>query len=246
MSTMLITGASRGIGAATALVAAEAGWNVAITASASVDDLESVASQVRALGVSCLTIIADVATEADVMRMFAESVSAFGSVDCLVNNAGIAPGYGPFAELSLADIERTMAVNVTGALLCAREAVRHMSTALGGVGGSIVNVSSKAAVIGGPGEWIHYAASKGAVESMTSGLAKEVAAQRIRVNAVRPGLVDHGFGPWAPEGRTDRMAPLIPMGRPGTAREVANAIVWLASDAASYVTGTFIDATGGR
>jgi NAD(P)-dependent dehydrogenase (short-subunit alcohol dehydrogenase family) len=246
MGTMLITGASRGLGEATALVAAEAGWDVAITASSSVDELAAVAAQVRILGVRCIEIVADVSVEADVLAMFDATIAEFGSIDCLVNNAGIAPGYGPFVELLLADIERTMAVNVTGALLCAQQAVRHMSTSLGGAGGSIVNVSSKAAVIGGPGEWIHYAASKGAVESMTSGLAKEVAAQGIRVNAVRPGLVDYGFGAWAPDGRVERMAPLIPMQRAGTAREVANCIVWLASDAASYVTGAFLDATGGR
>jgi len=163
-----------------------------------------------------------------------------------VNNAGIAPGYGAFADLELADIESVWAVNLTGAFLCAREAVRRMSRSRGGAGGSIVNVSSKAAVLGGSGEWIHYAASKGGLETLTAGLSKEVAREGIRVNNVRPGLIAGEFGPWAPVGRVERMQDGIPMGRAGTIDEIAAAIVWLASDEASYVTGATIDVTGGR
>ncbi|MCU0261716.1 MAG: SDR family oxidoreductase [Ilumatobacteraceae bacterium] len=170
----------------------------------------------------------------------------WGGLDCLVNNAGIAPGYGPFDDLDAADVQRTLAVNVTGAILCAREAVRRMATDRGGDGGSIVNISSKNAVLGGAGEWLHYAASKAALENVTVGLAKEVAARGVRVNAVRPGLIEGGFGPWAPDGRVEAMVPGIPMQRPGTADEVAEAVVWLASPQASYVTGALLDVTGGR
>jgi NAD(P)-dependent dehydrogenase (short-subunit alcohol dehydrogenase family) len=189
---------------------------------------------------------ADVSVEDEVLAMFDEVESALGPVGCLVNNAGIAPGYGPFADLELADIESVWAVNLTGAFLCAREAVRRMSLSRGGHGGSIVNVSSKAAVIGGPGEWIHYAASKAGLETLTAGLSKEVAREGIRVNNVRPGLIAGEFGPWAPSGRVERMREGVPMGRAAEPDEIASAIVWLASDEASYVTGATIDVTGGR
>jgi NAD(P)-dependent dehydrogenase (short-subunit alcohol dehydrogenase family) len=189
---------------------------------------------------------ADVTSESDVLDAFDQSESRLGPLGCLVNNAGIAPGYGPFLDVTVADLERTWAVNLTGAFLCAREAMRRMSTQRSGAGGSIVNVSSKAAVLGGPGEWIHYAASKGGIDTLTVGLSKEAAAHGVRVNGVRPGLVEGGFGEWAPEGRTERMAPVVPMQRPGTLDEVAAAIVWLASDDASYVTGALLDVTGGR
>jgi NAD(P)-dependent dehydrogenase (short-subunit alcohol dehydrogenase family) len=193
-----------------------------------------------------VAIPGDVSLEADVLRMFDEAEAVLGPIACLVNNAGIAPGYGPFADLELADMERVWAVNLTGAFLCAREAVRRMARSRGGGGGSIVNVSSKAAVIGGPGEWIHYAASKGGIETLTAGLSKEVASDGIRVNTVRPGLIAGDFGPWGPSGRVERMSAGVPMARPGEPSEIAEAIVWLASDAASYVTGAAIDVTGGR
>jgi NAD(P)-dependent dehydrogenase (short-subunit alcohol dehydrogenase family) len=187
-----------------------------------------------------------VADEAQVLAMFSLMDRSWGGIDCLVNNAGVAPGYGPFESLSVADMERTWAVNLTGAFVCAREAVRRMATDLGGAGGSIVNIGSKAGVIGGPNEWVHYAASKGGIDTLTAGLAKEFAARGVRVNCVRPGLIEGGFGPWAPGGRVDAMRPAIPMQRAGTAAEVAEAVVFLAGPAASYITGAFVDVTGGR
>jgi NAD(P)-dependent dehydrogenase (short-subunit alcohol dehydrogenase family) len=244
---MLITGASRGIGAATARAAATAGWDVALNYRSERERTEQLAAEIAAeSGRGVAAVGADVALEDEVLSMFDAVVSQLGPIGCLVNNAGIAPGYGAFADLELADMESVWAVNLSGAFLCAREAVRRMSRSRGGDGGSIVNVSSKAAVIGGPGEWIHYAASKGALETLTAGLSKEVAREGIRVNNVRPGLIAGDFGPWGPSGRVERMKDGVPMGRPGTTDEIAAAIVWLASDAASYVTGATIDVTGGR
>ena len=246
MGVMLITGASRGLGAATARAAAAVGWDVAIVYRSDRDKAHAVAAAVEAFGRRSAVIQADVASESDVIDAFDLSEDRLGPVGCLVNNAGIAPGYGAFLDLTVSDLERTWAVNLTGAFLCAREALRRMSTQRSGTGGSIVNVSSKAAVLGGPGEWIHYAASKGGIDTLTIGLSKEAAAHGVRVNGVRPGLIEGGFGPWAPDGRIERMAPGVPMGRPGTPEEVATAVIWLASPAASYVTGTTIDVTGGR
>jgi NAD(P)-dependent dehydrogenase (short-subunit alcohol dehydrogenase family) len=247
MGVMLITGASRGIGAATARAAVGAGWDIAVNYRSERERAEQLASELAAAsGRRVVAVPGDVSIEDDVLTMFDTVESLLGRIDCLVNNAGIAPGYGAFAELELADIERVWAVNLTGAFLCAREAVRRMSRSRGGAGGSIVNVSSKAAVIGGPGEWIHYAASKGGMGTLTAGLSKEVAREGIRVNNVRPGLIAGEFGPWAPAGRVERMKDGIPMGRAGTIDEIAAAIVWLASDEASYVTGATIDVTGCR
>jgi NAD(P)-dependent dehydrogenase (short-subunit alcohol dehydrogenase family) len=244
---MLITGASRGIGAATARAAAAAGWDVAVNFRSERERAEQLAGSITAdSGRRAVAVGADVSLEDEVLAMFDAVESSLGPVACLVNNAGIAPGYGPFADLELADIETVWAVNMTCAFLCAREAVRRMSRSRGGLGGSIVNVSSKAAVIGGPGEWIHYAASKGGLETLTAGLSKEVAREGIRVNNVRPGLIAGDFGPWGPAGRVERMQDGVPMGRAGTVDEIAKAIVWLASDEASYVTGATIDVTGGR
>ena len=206
----------------------------------------ALADELTASGRRAIAVAGDVSSEADVLAMFDAVEAELGAVDCLVNNAGIAPGYGAFADLELADIERVWSVNLTGAFLCAREAVRRMARSRGGAGGSIVNVSSKAAVIGAPGEWIHYAASKGGLETLTAGLSKEVAADGIRVNNVRPGLITGDFGPWGPTGRAERMMPGVPMQRAGQPSEIAEAIVWLASDAASYVTGATIDVSGGR
>ena len=247
MAVMLITGASRGIGAATARAAVTAGWDVALNYRSERERAEQLAAELAAeSGCRVMAVGADVALEDEVLSMFDAVASELGPLGCLVNNAGIAPGYGPFADLELADMESVWAVNLTGAFLCAREAVRRMSRSRGGAGGSIVNISSKAAVIGGPGEWIHYAASKGALETLTAGLSKEVAREGIRVNNVRPGLIAGDFGPWGPSGRVERMQDGVPMGRAGTTDEIAAAIVWLASDAASYVTGATIDVTGGR
>lgn len=246
---MLITGGSRGIGAATARSAAAAGWDVCLTWSTSPEEAAKVVEQIQQSEhptVRVLTIRADVSAESDVLALYEMLDNEWGGIDCLVNNAGIAPGYGPFERLTVADMERTWAVNLTGAFVCAREAVRRMATDAGGPGGSIVNVGSKAAAIGGPNEWIHYAASKGAIDTLTLGLAKEFAHRGVRVNCVRPGLIDGGFGPWAPEGRVDAMRAAIPIQRPADPAEIAAAIVWLASPAASYVTGSIVDVAGGR
>lgn len=246
MSVMLITGASRGIGAATARAAAREGWDVAVNYRTEREAATLLVHELTASGVRAIAVAGDVSVESDVIAMFDTVGDELGAVGCLVNNAGIAPGFGAFADLSMDDIERVWAVNLTGAFLCAREAVRRMARSRGGAGGSIVNVSSKAAVIGGPGEWIHYAASKGGLETLTAGLSKEVAADGIRVNTVRPGLIAGDFGPWGPSGRVERMQAGVPMQRAGQPAEIAEAIVWLASDAASYVTGATIDVTGGR
>lgn len=241
-----MTGGSKGIGEAVTRLAARDGWDVAIAWSSDESAAARTVATVEAAGRRAVSIRCDVASEQDVIAMFEHLDSEWGGLDALVNNAGIAPGYGRFTDLSVADMERTWAVNLTGALVCAREAVRRMSTAAGGSGGVIVNLGSRAAAIGGPNEWIHYAASKAGIEALTVGLAKEFALEGIRVNTVRPGLIDGGFGPWAPEGRTERLLGAIPIGRPASYDEIAEAVVWLASDAASYVTGATLDVSGGR
>lgn len=247
MPTMLITGASGGIGSATAMCAARAGWDVAVNYRTNGARAEALVAEIVAeTGRRAAALGADIAIEEGVIALFDATSAEFGGLDCLVNNAGIGPGYGPFVDLSVADIEATWATNLTGAFVCAREAVRRMATSRGGSGGSIVNVSSRAAVIGSPDEWIHYAASKAGLDTLTTGLSKEVAREGIRVNTVRPGLMSTDFGPWAPEGRNERLRSGIPMGRAGEPHEMASAIVWLASDDASYVTGAFIDVGGGR
>lgn len=242
---MLVTGAARGIGAAVARAAAPT-YDLVVNYVASDAAAEQVAADARALGAEVLVHRADVAVESEVTAMFSACDDRFGRIDVLVNNAGIAGGYGRLDSVTADALARLWAVNVTGAFVCAREAVARMSTERGGIGGSIVNVSSKAAVIGGPNEWIHYAASKGAIDTLTAGLAKEVATEGIRVNAVRPGLIESDFHLHATPGRIERMAPLIPMQRSGTAHEVATAVLWLASPEASYVTGAFLDVSGGR
>ncbi len=246
MPRMLITGGTRGIGAATALLAAEAGWDGCVTYASDSRSAGVVSASLAGLNIRTLTIRADVSVEAEAVGVFETMDREWGGIDCLVNNAGIAPGYGPFENLTVADMEKTWAVNLTGAFVCAREAAKRMSTHLGGSGGSIVNIGSKAAAIGGPNEWIHYAASKGGIDTLTLGLAKEFAARAIRVNCVRPGLIAGGFGPWDPLDRVDAMRSMIPMQREGQPREIAESIVWLASPAASYVTGAIIDVSGGR
>jgi len=243
---MLVTGASRGIGAATALLAAANGYAVAVNYHSRRDDAEAVVTAICEAGSTALALGADMGDESEIVRMFGVIDRELGPLAALVNNAGVVGSHGRVEDLDGSVLARLWAVNITGPLVCAREAVRRMATDRGGRGGAIVNVSSRAAALGGSGEWVHYAASKGAIDTMTVGLAREVAAQGIRVNAVRPGLVDTDIHEAAPAGRLERMAPTVPMGRAGTPEEVAAAIVWLASPAASYVTGTIVDVTGGR
>ena len=239
---MLITGGTRGIGAAIARAASQAGYTVAITFETS----DVAADELVSEGSVDLAIRSDAGDEAAVVAAFAEVLETCGRVDALINNAGIAGSYGTIDTVTGDMLERLWAVNISAPFLFAREAVRHMSTANGGRGGCIVNISSKAAVLGGSGEWVHYAASKGALESMTTGLAKEVAAVGIRVNAVRPGLIETDFNDHASPGRVERVRPMVPMQRSGTVEEVAAAVLWLCSDASSYTTGAFVDVSGGR
>lgn len=243
---MLVTGAGRGIGAAVVRAAAAQHYNVVINYANSRGSAGALAAEIRETGVRAYTVRADVADEGDVIAMYDDIDRQFGRLDVLVNNAGIAGGHGPLATVTADMLARLWAVNITGPFLCAREAAARMRTDEGGGGGSIINISSKAAVLGGPHEWVHYAASKGALDTMTAGLAKELANVGVRVNGVRPGLIESDFHLHAPPGRVERMAPAIPMERSGSAAEVAGAVVWLASGEASYVTGAFIDVTGGR
>lgn len=244
---LLITGASRGIGAATAVLAAQQGWAVAVNYASNASAAHSVVQQIQAAGGTAIAVQADVGDEAQILRMFAEVDNKLGRISGLVNNAGVVDVTAKVEAQSWSRWERMMRINVLGSFACAREAVKRMSTAHGGSGGSIVNVSSAAARLGAPGQYVDYAASKSAIDAFTIGLAKEVANEGIRVNAVRPGLIDtdiHASG-----GLPDRvrdLAHLVPMQRGGTAEEVAQAIVWLLSDAASYTTMTFIEASGGR
>ncbi|MBK6866863.1 MAG: SDR family oxidoreductase [Burkholderiales bacterium] len=244
---VLVTGGSRGIGAASARLAARAGWAVAVNYTANSLAADEVVRAIRAEGGRAISVQADVANEAQVLRMFEHVDARLGRLCGLVNNAGVVDRAQPVAEQSLARWRRMFDINVIGSLLCAREAVRRMGTAYGGAGGSIVNLSSAAARLGSPHEYVDYAAAKAAIDAFTIGLAKEVADQGIRVNAVRPGLIDteiHASG-----GRPQRVQELrsgVPMGRGGSAEEVAEVIVWLLSDAASYTTMSLIDVSGAR
>jgi NAD(P)-dependent dehydrogenase (short-subunit alcohol dehydrogenase family) len=245
--TILITGASRGIGAAAAIACARDGWDVAVNYTRDLPAAEAVTAQVLALGRRAIAVRADVADEVAVLAMFARIDAELGPLAGLVNNAGVVDVQARVDEISVARLQRMFAINVFGSFVCAREAVKRMSSKHGGAGGSIVNLSSVAAKLGGPGWYVDYAASKGAIDTFTIGLAREVATEGIRVNAVRPGIIDtdiHASG--GQPGRAQASASLIPMQRPGSADEVAAAIVWLLSDAAAYTTGTFIDVSGGR
>jgi NAD(P)-dependent dehydrogenase (short-subunit alcohol dehydrogenase family) len=245
--TILITGGGRGIGAACARLAAEQGYRVCINYRS---DDAAAARIVRAIedaGGEAFSVRADVAQEAEVTSMFAQLDARFGRLDGLVNNAGILARQMRVEQMDAARIGRIMMTNVVGSFLCAREAVRRMSTKHGGSGGAIVNLSSRAAVLGSPGEYVDYAASKAAVDALTIGLSKEVAAEGIRVNGVRPGLIHttmHADG--GEPGRVERLQSSVPMGRGGEADEVARAVMWLLSDGASYTTGSFIEVSGGR
>jgi len=244
---LLVTGGSRGIGAATSLLAARQGWAVAVNYTANSLAADEVVRQIRAAGGRAMAVQADVADEAQVLRMFEQVDAKFGRLTGLVNNAGVVDVQFRLEEMCLARWRRMFDINVLGSLVCAREAVRRMSTRHGGQGGAIVNLSSAAAKLGAPNQYVDYAASKGAIDSMTVGLAKEVAAEGIRVNGVRPGIIDtdiHASG-GLPD-RAKEMAPQLPMRRAGTSEEVAQAIVWLLSDASSYTTGSCIEVTGGR
>lgn len=244
---VLITGGSRGIGAATALLAAQQGYAVAVNYTANSLAADEVVRQIRASGGQAVAVQADVADEAQVLGMFAKVDAKLGRLSALVNNAGVVDVTARVEDMNVTRWKRMFDINVIGTMLCAREAVRRMSCRHGGDGGAIVNVSSAAARLGSPGQYVDYAAAKGAVDAFTIGLAKEVAAEGIRVNAVRPGLIEtdiHASG-----GLPDRvrdLAHLVPMQRGGSAEEVAQAIVWLLSDAASYTTMSLLDVSGGR
>jgi len=244
---LLITGSSRGIGAATAVLAAERGYDVAVNYARDRAAADRVASTIRASGARAIVVQADVASETDVIRMFETIDAQLGRLDALVNNAGIVERQTRVDGMDAARLARLFALNVTGSFLCAREAVRRMSTARGGSGGAIVNMSSRAAQLGSPGEYVDYAASKAAVDAMTIGLAKEVAEEGIRVNAVRPGVIYtdiHASG--GEPNRIDRVKVAVPMKRGGQPEEVARAVLWLLSEEASYVTGALLDVGGGR
>ncbi len=244
---ILITGGSRGIGAATAILAAKRGYDVAFTYQSNATAANEVAEKIRATGRKALMLQADVSVEADVLSVFKQVDAQLGRLDALVNNAGILEKIMRLEQMDAARWQRVLGVNVIGSFLCAKEAVLRMSTRHGGKGGGIVNVSSVAARIGSPNEFVDYAAAKGAVDSMTMGLAKEVATENIRVNAVRPGLIYTEIHASAGEpGRVDRAKEGVPMKRGGTADEIAETILWLLSDQSSYVTGTTIDVAGGR
>jgi len=247
LGTLIVTGASRGIGAAIARLAGERGFSVAVNFATGKAEAEAVAQQIVSAGGRASVIQADVAREQDVVRLFKTAERELGAIKGLVNNAAITGGFSRVDAVSAIALAQVMAVNVTGAIVCAREAVRRMSILHGGSGGAIVNISSRAAKTGSAGEWVHYAASKGAIDSFTIGLAREVATEGIRVNAVAPGLIETGLH--AANGaadRLDRLAPTIPMQRPGTALEVAEAVLWLLSPAASYSTGAILEIGGGR
>ncbi|PBC05725.1 glucose 1-dehydrogenase [Mesorhizobium sp. WSM3860] len=245
--TLLVTGGSRGIGAAICRQAGRAGYRVAINYVSDQAAAEALAAELEAAGSEAFAVKGDVGNEADVVAMFEAVDKAFGRLDAFVNNAGIVDVKARVDEMSAERVERMMRINVVGSFLCAREAVKRMSTRHGGKGGAIVNLSSAAARLGSPGEYVDYAASKGAIDTLTVGLAREVALEGIRVNAVSPGITEtdiHASG--GQPDRVARMQDLLPMKRAGTADEVASAVLYLLSDAASYITGAILNVSGGR
>jgi NAD(P)-dependent dehydrogenase (short-subunit alcohol dehydrogenase family) len=244
---ILITGGSRGIGRSAAVLAGARGWSVGVNYTSNAAAADETVAAVKAAGGNALAIQGDVSDEAALIAMFDATETAFGKLDGVVNNAGIVAPGSALADMDIARMKRVFDVNVLGAYLCAREAARRLSTSRGGKGGSLVNISSAAARLGGPGEYVDYAGSKGAIDTLTIGLAKELGREGVRVNAIRPGLIEteiHASG-----GKPDRAKELgatTPLGRPGTADEVGESIVWLLSDASSYVSGALLDVAGGR
>ncbi|HYG85915.1 MAG TPA: SDR family oxidoreductase [Azospirillum sp.] len=246
MSTLIVTGGSRGIGAAVARLGAQRGYAVAVNYAANEAAAQATVRAIREAGGTAEAFRGDVANEDDVRALF-DAAERLGPLAALVNNAGIIGPYGRLDEVDADGLRRTLDINVWGSILCCREAVRRLSTRYGGPGGAIVNLSSVAADLGSPNEFVTYAASKGAIDSLTIGLAREVAREGIRINAVRPGLIDTDMQVIPGVGnRLDKFAGSSPIGRPGTVDEAAEAVLWLLSDAASYVTGALLDVSGGR
>ncbi len=244
---VLITGGSRGIGAETAILAASKGWHVCISYKSKKEEAMNVVRHIERDGGRALAVQADIRLEGDIVRLFQETDNNFGRLDALVNNAGIVAKQSKLIDMDAARIQNILNVNVLGSFLCSREAIKRMSKEQGGKGGIIVNLSSAAARIGSPNDFIDYAASKGAIDSMTLGLSKEVAEEGIRVNAVRPGLIETEIHADAGDiNRPEKLKEFIPMKRAGSAQEVAQSIVWLISSEASYVNGALLDVTGGR
>jgi len=242
---MLVTGGSRGIGAATARLAAERGWTVAIVYRDRTQDAQALVADIAAQGGRARAIAADMADEAAILRAFAE-VDQMGRLTALVNNAALTGGVARVDAVSAAQLDQVLAINVRAPFLCSREAVRRMSKRHGGQGGAIINVGSGASQLGSGGVWVHYAATKGALDTMTIGLAKEVAAEGIRVNCVRPGVIDTEIHAFRPPGQLEQIAGTVPMGRIGTPEDIAQSILWLADDELSpYVTAALVDARGG-
>lgn len=245
--TILITGGSRGIGRAAAIMAGGRGWSVIVNYASNRAAADETVAAIAAAGGRGKAVPGDVRREADVLALFAAAEQAFGRLDGVVNNAGIVAPSLPLAEMSLERLTRVFETNILGAYLVAREAARRMSRSRGGAGGSLVNISSAAARLGSPGEYVDYAGSKGAVDTLTIGLAKELGPEGVRVNGIRPGLIDteiHASG--GQPGRAQRLGKSVPLGREGKAEEVAAAILWLLDDASSYVSGAIIDVAGGR
>jgi NAD(P)-dependent dehydrogenase (short-subunit alcohol dehydrogenase family) len=243
----LITGGSRGIGAATAVLLAEQGWDVALSYRTEAADADAVVAACHKVGARAIAVQADVADPAQITAMFTSVDAQLGNISALINNAGVVDQLARVDEITVERLTRMFTINVIGAFLCAGEAVRRMSTLYGGTGGVIVNVGSAAARIGSPGEYVDYASSKAAIDTMTIGLSKEVATEGIRVNCVRPGIVEtdiHASG--GQPNRAAEKAPLIPLQRPGKSHEIASAIAWMCSDGASYTTGALLDVSGGR